>query len=79
METVTLVQGVIENTNKARDGINIVSGLISNVDGLMGEFKDAVLRQCGVLEQVKGNIKDVAEVMTDVGISHRRHQPTHKT
>jgi methyl-accepting chemotaxis protein len=44
-----------------------VTGLISNVDGLMGGFKDAVLHQREVLEQVKGKIKNVAEVLNEVG------------
>jgi methyl-accepting chemotaxis protein len=66
IETTTLVHEVIGNTNKAKDRINSLSGLISNVDGLMEEFKDAVLRQCKVLEQVKENVNNVSEVMAEV-------------
>jgi len=66
-ETVALVQEVIVDTNMARDRINSVSGLISNVDGLMTEFKDSVSRQSGVLDNVRENIKNVADVMAEVG------------
>ena len=66
IETATLVQEVIGNTNSARDRINIVSGLISNVDGLMKEFKDAVLRECEILGHVKVNTQNMAEVITDI-------------
>jgi methyl-accepting chemotaxis protein len=67
LESAALVQRVVENTNVARDRINIVTGLISNVDGLMEEFKDSVSRQSKVLGQVKENIKNVAAVTTKIG------------